>query len=88
MSSNSLPKTVLSAPAQTVASGDGQMSAYSSIRNKANFNEMVYVNALQCHEEAHQNRLKSLREELEYLKNTAWQYEAIWKHTADNTHLF
>lgn len=76
MSSPNLPKTVLSTPGQC-QSGDASMSPYNNIRNKAKFMEFVNVTALQCHNEAHQNRLKNLRKELDYIKSTAWMYDPI-----------
>lgn len=80
MASTNLPKTVLLSPGQCVSSEDPQLSPYSTVRNRAKFNEIVYVNALQGQEEAHQNRLKNLRKELDYIKSTAWKYDPIEKY--------
>lgn len=80
MASPSLPKSVLASPSQSATNEDSQMSPYSLIRYRANFNEIVHVNVLQCQQEAHKNRIKNLRKELDYLKVTSWKYEPIEKY--------
>lgn len=49
------------------------------LKSKAILNEETQVKAIQCHEEAHQNRIKNLRKELDYIKSTEWKYQPVEK---------
>ncbi|CAH2008310.1 unnamed protein product [Acanthoscelides obtectus] len=42
--------------------------------------EIVNTNAEGSIQDMHQNRIKSLRKELEYLKETSWKYDPIDKY--------
>lgn len=79
MTSTSLPKSVLFSPGQSENNNNTSRTTYSLIRNRANFNEEVHVNALQCQEEAHKNRIKNIRKELEFIKATNWKYQPVEK---------
>lgn len=41
---------------------------------------LTMINQRQSNSEVHQNRMKELRKELEYLKETEWKYEPIEKY--------
>lgn len=71
---NQIPKALFSSPLQ-----DDKADDLSALRTAAKINELVNVSASLASQEAHQTRIKSLRKELEFLKETEWKYEPIEK---------
>lgn len=69
-----IPKAVLSSPLQ-----DEQEDDLSALRKAAMMHETVTINVFLASQDMHQNRIKMLRKELEYLKETEWKYENIDK---------
>lgn len=75
MSNANIPKSVFSSPSQLDKNDD-----LSTIRNSAKLNEIVNVNSTLSVQEMHQNRMKQLRKELQYLKDNEWKYQPIDKY--------
>ncbi|KAI4471770.1 hypothetical protein MML48_1g13391 [Holotrichia oblita] len=73
MSGASLPKNVLSSqpPSDREA---------SSVKSMLKFHELINENITTTESELHQNRMKNLRKELDYLKETEWKYQPIEKY--------
>lgn len=46
----------------------------------AKYSEMVKSNADSSIQELHENRLKNLRKEIDFLKETSWKYNPIEKY--------
>lgn len=73
MSSSNLPKNVLSSQSpsnrETV-----------SVKSMLKFHEFISENATATEYELHQNRMKNLRKELDFLKETEWKYQPIEKY--------
>ena len=68
MSTPNLPKNALPSPFQ--AERDT-----ASVKMTVKFHELVREGALEAFNEQHQNRMKNLRKEIEYLKETEWKYQ-------------
>lgn len=72
---NNVSKAVLSSSIQDEKGDD-----LTALRAASKIQEMVNTNLALASQELHQNRIKSLRKELEYLKETEWRYEPIDKY--------
>lgn len=68
-----IPKSVLSSPQQ------GDRDDAATLRRAAMMHEIVNMNISLASQEIHQNRIKQLRKETEYLKETEWKYEPVEK---------
>lgn len=68
-----IPKRILFSPQQ-----DDKDDA-TTLRKAAMMHEIVKVNAALASQEMHQNRIKMLRKQTEYLKETEWKYEPVVK---------
>lgn len=83
MSHSNLPKTVLSSPSQSESQASTINSATtkkSSVFSRYKFEETVEKSRVQLAEQdAHQKRLRNLRKELDYIQETAWQYQSVDK---------
>lgn len=79
MSSSNIPKSIFSSPSQLDKSDD-----LSTVRNSAKLNEIVHLNSSLTVQEMHQNRMKMLRKELQYLKDNEWKFEPIDKYIGQN----
>lgn len=73
--SNKIPKSVLSSPLQDEKGDD-----LNALRNAALMHQIVNISVPIASQEIHQERIKMLRKELEYLKETEWKYENIDKY--------
>lgn len=73
--SNQIPKYVLSSPLQDEKGDD-----LNTLRNAASLHQMVNISVPIASQEMHQDRIKMLRKELEYLKETEWKYDSIDKY--------
>lgn len=82
MSSINLPMAVLKSPGVTEALTSD--STLATLKNQTKFQQSLTSNAQQAVNEMHQNRMKTLRKELEYLKDTEWKYEPIEKYIGQN----
>lgn len=76
---SNIPKSILSSPSQVDKSDD-----VNTIRNAAKLNEIVNLNSVVNTQEMHQSRMKGLRKELQYLKETEWKYQPIDKYIGQN----
>lgn len=76
MSASNLPKCILFSPAQEERNEDPSLAALKCTK----YFEIIKTNADTSLQELHQNRMKSLRKELDFLKETAWKYEPIEKY--------
>lgn len=72
-----LPKSVLSSPSRNESDEDPNFLA---VKTRTKFYEIVDTNSKQSEKESHQNRMQSLRKELDYLKETEWKYQPIDKY--------
>lgn len=68
---------MLNSPAQNKNNEDNTLS---SVKSCAKFGETVQVHSSQSLQELHQNRLKLLRKELDFVKESDWKYENIDKY--------
>lgn len=84
MSGSSLPKCILFSPAQEERNEDPSLAALKCTK----YYEIIKTNAESSLQELHQNRMKSLRKELDYLKETVWKYEPIEKYIGQSTQQF
>ncbi|ENN71771.1 hypothetical protein D910_06607 [Dendroctonus ponderosae] len=75
MANLNVPKCVLFTPAHEERSEE---SSSAVIKNTKFYEVITTCQEMQVQEQ-HENRLKDLRSELEYLKQTAWQYEGVEK---------
>lgn len=75
MTELSLPKTIISSPNQEERNEDPP----TAVKSTRHF-EIVRTNAEGGLQEIHQTRIKSLRKELDYLKETNWKFESIDKY--------
>lgn len=78
MSGSNLPKAILSTPSSQEEKCESP-SVSSTLRHSWYY-EIVRTNASQSLQDLHQNRIKKLRKELDYLKETEWKYENIDKY--------
>ena len=78
MSGSNLPKAILSSPSFSEEKFDG--TSLSATLKQTRYFEIVRTNAGQSLQDMHQNRIKNLRKELDYLKDTEWKYESIDKY--------
>lgn len=71
MSASNMPKSILLSPSQEDKSEDLSCTALKSTK----LYEITKVSVDQGVQEIHQNRIKSLRKELDFIKETEWKYE-------------
>lgn len=84
MSTLNVPKCILFSPAQEERNDDPSLAALKSTKNY----EIIKTNQDSSMQELHQNRLKSLRKELDHLKETAWKYEPIEMYIGQSAQQF
>lgn len=77
MATTNLSKSILIYPSQSEVNDE---SIAVTVKSLAKFSETVQVQASQSIQELHQNRLKQLRKELDFIKDTDWKYESIDKY--------
>lgn len=82
MATSNLPKAVLFSPNDPDVNED---ATSQSIKTSAKFNERIIIGCAQTMQESHQARIKALRKELDYLKDTEWKYEPIDKYMGQST---
>lgn len=70
MSTLNLPKCILFSPSQEERNEDPSLAALKCTK----YYEIIKTNADSSLQELHLNRIKSLRKELDYLKETAWKH--------------
>lgn len=73
MSASNLPKNVLSSQSPSDREA-------VTVKSMLKFHEIIHDNVTQTENELHQNRMKNLRKELDYLKETEWKYQPIEKY--------
>lgn len=78
MSGSNLPKAILSPPSSPEEKCE-PLSLSSTIK-LTRYYEIVRSNATQSLQDIHQNKIKTLRKELDYLKETEWKYDPIEKY--------
>ncbi|EEZ99941.1 hypothetical protein TcasGA2_TC002737 [Tribolium castaneum] len=78
MSGSNLPKAILSTPSSQDEKSEGP--SVSSTLRLTWYHEIIRTNATQSLQDLHQHRVKTLRKELDYLKETEWKYESIDKY--------
>lgn len=79
MPNSNTPKSFFSSPSQIDKSDD-----LITIRNSLKLNEIVQHNSSLTAQEMHQNRMKMLRKELQYLKENEWKFQPIDKYIGQN----
>lgn len=78
-----IPQSVLQSPAFDEQSSK-DLNNLGRITDLTEFNELVQKETDQTFTELHQNRIKSLRKELKFLKETEWMYEHLNKNIRQN----
>lgn len=68
-----IPKSARSLPQQD------DKDDTTALRKAAMMHEIVNLNLLLSSQEMHQNRIKILRKQTEFLKETEWKYESVDK---------
>lgn len=76
MSTPNLTKSVLSSSPSEEKTEDPSQT----VLKHARFYEVLRTNATNGIQEMHQNRIKSLRKELDFIKETKWKFEPIDKY--------
>lgn len=81
MSGSTLPKAVLASPSQEERIEDASLVALRSSR----YFEIVRTNAETSLQDMHQARIKALRKELDFFKESKWKYETIDKYIGQSS---
>lgn len=89
MSSSNIGKSVLlsanNQPGRSQNSSEISSSSCTDlIENRLKFEHSIDQSVVLLHNKNHQKRLEKLREELNYLQETAWRYQSIEKILGQN----
>lgn len=88
MSNLNVPKCIQLSPAKATKNSDSEDKSLESLPAYQNAELLMLVQTSQeeIEQELHQNRMRELRKELQYLEDTAWKYEPIEKYIGQGPH--
>lgn len=88
MSNLNVSKSIQLSPAEPMKNDSEEDKLLATLPAYKNAELLMLVQTSQetIEQELHQNRMRELRKELQYLEDTAWKYEPIEKYIGQGPH--